>query len=71
MKERKEGFFEVTKEGEIVSEYLNPYHGDIRKPNGVALPSSFMLAAVLLLLVSMGFLLLHMSKTGKLVTPQA
>jgi hypothetical protein len=27
-------FFEVTKEGKIVWEYLNPYHGDIRKPNG-------------------------------------
>jgi hypothetical protein len=27
-------YFEVTKEGEIVWEYLNPYHGDIRKPNG-------------------------------------
>jgi len=27
-------FFEVTPEGNIVWEYLNPYHGDIRKPNG-------------------------------------
>jgi hypothetical protein len=27
-------FFEVTKEGKIVWEYLNPYRGDIRKPNG-------------------------------------
>ncbi|MEJ7684604.1 MAG: aryl-sulfate sulfotransferase [Segetibacter sp.] len=27
-------FFEVTKEGKIVWEYLEPYHGDIRKPNG-------------------------------------
>lgn len=27
-------FFEVTKDGEIVWEYLNPYRGDIRKPNG-------------------------------------
>ena len=26
--------FEVTKEGEMVWEYLNPYRGDIRKPNG-------------------------------------
>jgi len=27
-------FFEVTKEGKIVWEYLDPYHGDIRRPNG-------------------------------------
>ncbi len=27
-------FFEVTKEGKIVWEYLNPYHGEIRQPNG-------------------------------------
>lgn len=27
-------FFEVTKEGKIVWEYLIPYRGDIRKPNG-------------------------------------
>jgi hypothetical protein len=27
-------FFEVTKDGKIVWEYLNPYRGDIRKPNG-------------------------------------
>ncbi|MEP7230075.1 MAG: aryl-sulfate sulfotransferase [Ginsengibacter sp.] len=26
--------FEVNKEGKIVWEYLNPFHGDIRKPNG-------------------------------------
>lgn len=26
-------FFEVTKEGKIVWEYLNPYHGNFRKPN--------------------------------------
>jgi Arylsulfotransferase (ASST) len=26
--------FEVTPEGEIVWEYLNPYRGEIRKPNG-------------------------------------
>ncbi|MGI8637022.1 MAG: aryl-sulfate sulfotransferase, partial [Segetibacter sp.] len=30
----KARFFEVTKEGKIVWEYLNPYHGDIRQPNG-------------------------------------
>jgi hypothetical protein len=30
----KARFFEVTKEGKIVWEYLNPYRGDIRKPNG-------------------------------------
>ncbi len=27
-------FFEVTKEGKIVWEYLNPYRGEMRKPNG-------------------------------------
>ncbi|MEO5999419.1 MAG: aryl-sulfate sulfotransferase [Chitinophagaceae bacterium] len=27
-------FFEVNKEGKILWEYLNPYHGDIRNPNG-------------------------------------
>ncbi len=27
-------FFEVTKEGKIVWEYLNPFRGEIRKPNG-------------------------------------
>ena len=27
-------FFEVTPDGKIVWEYLNPYHGDIHKPNG-------------------------------------
>ncbi len=27
-------FFEVTKEGKIVWEYINPYRGDIRRPNG-------------------------------------
>jgi hypothetical protein len=31
-------FFEVTKEGKIVWEYLNPYRGDIRKPNGDPIP---------------------------------
>ena len=30
----KARFFEVTKEGKIVWEYLNPYRGDIRQPNG-------------------------------------
>lgn len=30
----KARFFEVTKEGKIVWEYLNPYRGDIHKPNG-------------------------------------
>ncbi len=30
----KARFFEVTKEGKIVWEYLNPYRGEIRKPNG-------------------------------------
>jgi MFS family permease len=37
----------------------------------LSLPSAFMLAAALLLLVSMGFLIFHFSKTGKLVTPEA
>ena len=27
-------YFEVTKEGKIVWEYLNPYRGDVRQPNG-------------------------------------
>jgi hypothetical protein len=31
-------FFEVTKEGKIVWEYLNPYRGDIRKLNGDPFP---------------------------------
>ncbi|MEO5999417.1 MAG: aryl-sulfate sulfotransferase [Chitinophagaceae bacterium] len=31
-------FFEVTKEGDIVWEYLNPYRGEIRKPNGDPIP---------------------------------
>ncbi len=31
-------FFEVTKDGRIVWEYLNPYRGDIRKPNGDPIP---------------------------------
>jgi hypothetical protein len=31
-------FFEVTKEGKIVWEYLNPFRGDIRKPNGDPIP---------------------------------
>jgi hypothetical protein len=31
-------FFEVTKEGKIVWEYLNPYRGDVRKPNGDSIP---------------------------------
>ena len=30
----KARFFEVTQEGKIVWEYLNPYRGEIRKPNG-------------------------------------
>ena len=30
----KARFFEITKEGKIVWEYLNPYRGEIRKPNG-------------------------------------
>lgn len=31
-------FMEVTPEGKIVWEYLNPYRGDIRKPNGDPIP---------------------------------
>ncbi|MEO5999384.1 MAG: aryl-sulfate sulfotransferase, partial [Chitinophagaceae bacterium] len=31
-------FFEVTKEGKIVWEYLNPYRGEVRKPNGDLIP---------------------------------
>ncbi len=31
-------FFEVTKEGKIVWEYLNPYRGEILKPNGDPIP---------------------------------
>ncbi|MEO5999418.1 MAG: aryl-sulfate sulfotransferase [Chitinophagaceae bacterium] len=31
-------FFEVTKEGEIIWEYLNPFRGDIHKPNGDPIP---------------------------------
>ena len=31
-------FFEVTKEGKIVWEYLNPYRGEIRQPNGDPIP---------------------------------
>ena len=31
-------FFEVTKEGKIVWEYLNPYRGDMRKTNGDPIP---------------------------------
>lgn len=31
-------FFEVTKDGKTVWEYLNPYRGDIRKPNGDPVP---------------------------------
>lgn len=31
-------FFEVTSEGEIVWEYLNPYRGNIHKPNGDVIP---------------------------------
>lgn len=31
-------FFEVTKEGKIVWEYLNPFRGEIRKPNGDPTP---------------------------------
>ncbi len=30
----KARFFEVTSDGKIVWEYLNPYRGEIRKPNG-------------------------------------
>lgn len=32
-------FMEVTPEGEIVWEYLNPYRGEIRKPNGDPFPA--------------------------------
>lgn len=32
-------FFEVTPQGETVWEYLNPYHGDIRRPNGDPIPA--------------------------------
>ncbi len=32
-------FFEVTKEGKIVWEYLNPYRGEVRKPNGDPIPA--------------------------------
>ncbi len=35
-------FFEVTPEGNIVWEYLNPYHGDIRQPNGDPFSPMFM-----------------------------
>lgn len=31
-------FFEVTPDGKTVWEYLNPYRGDIRKPNGDPIP---------------------------------
>jgi hypothetical protein len=31
-------FFEVTPQGEIVWEYLNPYHGNITQPNGDPIP---------------------------------
>lgn len=31
-------FFEVNKEGNIIWEYLNPYRGDIRQPNGDPIP---------------------------------
>jgi hypothetical protein len=31
-------FFEVTREGKIVWEYLNPYRGEVRKPNGDPIP---------------------------------
>lgn len=31
-------FFEVTQEGKTVWEYINPYRGDIRKPNGDPVP---------------------------------
>ncbi len=34
----KARFFEVTKEGQIVWEYLNPYRGNIMQPNGDANP---------------------------------
>lgn len=35
-------FFEVTPEGKMVWEYLNPYRGDIRKPNGDPVNPMFM-----------------------------
>lgn len=35
-------FFEVTPEGKIVWEYLNPYRGEIRKPNGDPVGVMFM-----------------------------
>ncbi len=31
-------FFEVTPDGKIVWEYLNPYRGDVRNPNGDPIP---------------------------------
>jgi hypothetical protein len=34
----KARFFEVNREGKIVWEYLNPYRGDIQKPNGDPVP---------------------------------
>ena len=41
--ERAKGrFFEVTPDGEILWEYLNPYHGEIRKPNGDPVNPMFM-----------------------------
>ena len=33
-------FFEVTVDGKVVWDYLNPYHGNIRKPNGDPFPPS-------------------------------
>lgn len=33
-------FFEVTPDGEIVWEFLNPYRGEIRKPNGDPIPAA-------------------------------
>lgn len=35
-------FFEVTKEGKIVWEFLNPYRGEMRKPNGDPIPPMFL-----------------------------
>ena len=32
-------FFEVTPQGETIWEYLNPYYGDIREPNGDPIPA--------------------------------
>ncbi len=32
-------FFEVNKEGKTVWEYLNPYRGEVRKPNGDPIPA--------------------------------